>query len=320
MAKKGLFGRLADAVKNTVSRLFGRSKDSNNSASSTDAELEAQRNRERIETAKRLREEREREEREREERIQREREREERIRQEREEREREERFQREERERERKLDSLREKYSSIISEANQRWELIENEGLQSMAISRALDENGTPYFSIDLQDNENDIIKEVTRANVFLADQTSTIEGARLYTAEIGAERFRGKFGKEWATKDNNNRTFDTSTIDEEYAKEVFRSYRMLEETKQGLIMAYGSENLIIAMYDAKVRGEDPYTYGSDVLSAWYTTKQSDWDNRFETARAAYEQSRSYEHGTVEDYINGKENHYDGYSDDELYF
>lgn len=308
MAKKGLFGQLADAVKRTVSRLFGRNKDSNKSASSTDAELEEQRNRERIETAKRIQQEREQAEREREERIRQEREREERVQQER------------ERQREYELDRLRDKYSSIISEANQRWELIENEGLQSMAISRALDENGTPYFSIDLQDNESDIIKEVTRANVFLSEQTSTIEGARLYTAEIGAERFRGKFGKEWATKDNNNRTFDTSTIDEEYAKEVFRSYRMLEETKQGLIIAYGSENLIIAMYDAKVRGEDPYTYGSDVLSAWYATKQADWDNRFETARAAYEQSRSYEHGTVEDYINGKENHYDGYSDDELYF
>ena len=312
MAKKGLFGRLADAVKKTVSRLFGE-KSSSESMSSADAELEAQRNRERIETAKRLREEREQAEQERAEREARERER-----REREERDRQhyEEVQR----RERELDRLRDKYSSVISEANQRWELIENEGLQSMAISRALDENGTPYFSIDLQDNEGDIIKEVTRANVFLSDQTSTIEGARLYTAEIGAERFRGKFGKEWATKDNNNRTFDTSTIDEEYAKEVFKSYRMLEETKQGLIMAYGSENLIIAMYDAKVRGEDPYTYGSDVLSAWYATKQADWDNRFETARSNYEQSRSYEHGTVEDYINGKENRYDGYSDDELYF
>lgn len=307
MAKKGLFGRLAGAVKKTVSRLFGGKKDSDESASSVDAELEAQRNRERIETAKRIQQEREQAERERE---AREREREERERQ----------HYEEARRREYELGRLRDKYSSVISEANQRWELIENEGLQSMAISRALDENGSPYFSIDFQDNEGDIIKEVTRANVFLSDQTSTIEGARLYTAEIGAERFRGKFGKEWATKENNSRTFDTSTIDEEYAKEVFKSYRMLEETKQGLIMAYGSENLIIAMYDAKVRGEDPYTYGSELLSAWYATKQSDWNNRFETARSNYEQSRSYEHGTVEDYINGKENRYDGYSDDELYF
>ena len=310
MAKKGLFGRLADAVKKTVSRLFGGKKDSDESASSVNAELEAQRNRERIETAKRIQQEREQAERERAEREAREREREERERQ----------HYEEARRREYELDRLRDKYSSVISEANQRWELIENEGLQSMAISRALDENGSPYFSIDFQDNEGDIIKEVTRANVFLSDQTSTIEGARLYTAEIGAERFRGKFGKEWATKENNSRTFDTSTIDEEYAKEVFKSYRMLEETKQGLIMAYGSENLIIAMYDAKVRGEDPYTYGSELLSAWYATKQSDWNNRFETARSNYEQSRSYEHGTVEDYINGKENRYDGYSDDELYF
>lgn len=309
MAKKGLFGRLADAVKKTVSRLFKREKDSTESASSADAELEAQRNRERIETAKRLREKREQAERE---------ERERREREEREERDRQhyEELQR----REYELDRLRDKYSSIISEANQRWELIENEGLQSMAVSRALDEVSTPYFSLDSQTSEADILKEVTRANVFLSDQTSTIEGARLYTAQIGAERFRGKFGSEWATKENNNRTFDASVIDEEYAKEVFRSYRMLEETKQGLIMAYGSENLIIAMYDAKVRGEDPYTYGSDVLSAWYATKQADWNSRFETARSNYEQSRSYEHGTVEDYINGKENHYDGYSDDELYF
>ena len=220
------------------------------------------------------------------------------------------------------LDRLRDKYSDIISEANQRWELIESQGLESMAVSRVESEVGRNYFTLDEAQTEGDIIAEVTRARVFLADQTSTLEGAKLYTAEINSEQFKGKFGSKYRTPEYDNKGFDTTIIDEEYAKEVFRFYRMLEEEKQELIKSYGSENLIIAMYDARVRGNDPFLAGLDLIETWYTTKQKTWNDRFQQAIDKYNLDRSYPHGTVNDYLNGgvEDGEWGGDHSDELYF
>lgn len=220
------------------------------------------------------------------------------------------------------LDHLRDKYSDIISEANQRWELIESQGLESMAVSRVESEVGRNYFTLDEAQTEGDIIAEVTRARVFLADQTSTLEGAKLYTAEINSEQFKGKFGSKYRTPEYDNKGFDTTIIDEEYAKEVFRSYRMLEEEKQELIKSYGSENLIIAMYDARVRGNDPFLAGLDLIETWYTTKQKTWNDRFQQAIDRYNVDRSYPHGTVSDYLSGgvEDGEWGGDHSDELYF
>lgn len=203
----------------------------------------------------------------------------------------------------REFENFKSQYEDLISDANRRWEAIESQGFSSMAIDRAKDETGRDYFSLDFADTEQDVIAEVTRARVFMADRTSTIEGAELYTAEINSERFRGKFGSEYRTPEYGNKGFDINVIDEEYAKEVFRSYRKLEEAKQGLIQEYGSENLIIAMYDAKVRGADPFMTGHHLIETWYKTKTDDWKRRFEEAQKEYERFNQEPHGTPFDYI-----------------
>ena len=195
--------------------------------------------------------------------------------------------------------------------------MIEAAGYQSMAISRARDEMGRDYFTLDYAENEGDILAEVTRARVFIADNTSTLEGAELYTVNINSERFRGKFGSEYRTPEYGNKGFDTNIIDEEYAKEVFRSYRMLEEDRQGLIQQYGSENLIIAMYDAKVRGEDPFMSGLHIIETWYKMKTDEWQDRFKEAQYKYSESKSYDHGTAFDYV-GEDYEYD--TDDDMFF
>ena len=138
-----------------------------------------------------------------------------------------------------------------------------------------------------------------------ISDKTSTIEGAELYTVEINSERFRGKFGSEYRTPEYGNKGFDINVIYEEYAKEVFRSYRKLEELEQGLIQEYGSENLIIAMYDAKVRGADPFVTGHHIIDVWYRSKQDEWERRFEEAQQEFTSARSYKHGTPFDYVGG---------------
>lgn len=214
------------------------------------------------------------------------------------------------------LEAYKSQYEDLISDANRRWEAIESQGYQSMAISRARDEVGRDYFSLDFANDEQDVIAEVTRARVFLADKTSTLEGAELYTAEINSERFRGKFGGEYRKPEYGNKGFDPSVIDEEYAKEVFKSYRKLEEEKQGLIQEYGSENLIIAMYDAKVRGADPFMAGHHLIETWYKTKTDEWERRFEEAQRMYSDSNSYSHGTAFDYIGGDIDD----RDDDMYF
>lgn len=214
------------------------------------------------------------------------------------------------------FEDYKSQYEELIAEANRRWEAIESQGYQSMAISRARDEVGRDYFSLDFANDEQDVIEEVTRARVFMADKTSTLEGAELYTAEINSERFRGKFGGEYRKPEYGNKGFDPSVIDEEYAKEVFRSYRKLEEEKQGLIQEYGSENLIIAMYDAKVRGADPFLAGHHLIETWYKTKTDEWERRFDEAQRKYSESNSYTHGTAFDYIGGDIDD----RDDDMYF
>lgn len=289
MAKKGLFGRLADAVKKTVSRLFNNTPKSPSAevttpetpsvtipespsvASSTDtsdSDYDYE-------------------------------------------------YQRQSSSAAREFENFKSQYEDLISEANRRWESIEAAGFISMAIDRAKDETGRDYFSLDFALDKEDVIEEVTRARVFMADNTSTLEGAELYTTEISSERFRGKFGGQWRKPEYGNKTFDPNVINEEFAKEVFRSYRKLEEEKQGLIMEYGSENLIIAMYDAKVRGADPFLAGHRIIDTWYNTKTEAWKERFEEAQRQYSEANSYQHGTAFDYAGGD---FDDGNDDDMYF
>lgn len=272
MAKKGLFGRLAESVRKTVSRLLGYDYGESESAVPRVEPVSTPKPPEPAPVSEPV-------------------------------------YKRS------NVDSMRKQYADLISEANQRWEMIESQGFKSMAISRAKDETGRDYFSLDFADTEQDVLEEVTRARIFLADRTSTLEGAELYTAEIGAEQFRGKFGSKYRTPEYGNKGFDINVIDEEYAKEVFSSYRKLEEEKQGLIQEYGSENLIIAMYDAKVRGEDPFMQGHHLIEAWYKTKTAEWENRFEEAQRRYSESNSYRHGTAFEYVGGDED-----ERDDMYF
>lgn len=282
MVRKGLFGRLVDAVKQTVSRLFNNQvstpeppsspisepvfSEPSEPSSSTDSDFEYQRQSSRVY---------------------------------------------------REFEEFKSQYEDLISEANRRWETIEAAGYSSMAISRAKDETGRDYFSLDFALDKEDVIEEVTRARVFMADNTSTLEGAELYTTQINAERFRGKFGGEWRKPEYGNKGFDPNVINEEYAKEVFRAYRKIEEEKQGLIQEYGSENLIIAIYDAKVRGADPFLAGHHIIDTWYETKTEEWKKRFDEAQLRYSESTSYQHGTPFDYAGGD---FDDRNDDDMYF
>ena len=204
------------------------------------------------------------------------------------------------------LQSMKERLEPIINEANRRAEALKFRQLSSAALLRAEEESGRDYFDIDELTDRSSIIKEATRARVFLADKTSTIEGAKVFTAQLNAAVYKGKFGNQYHNWENKYKNFDISTIDEEIAKEVFRNYRKLEEIRAADIVgdgAYGSENLIIAMYDAQIRGEDSFMAGLEQLDAHYAMKKASWQKRFERANSVASILGLYEDDSDEYYF-----------------
>lgn len=258
MARKGFFGRLADAGRSWLERTFrgdfGVNQDSRQAEDYEVLDAERRKN--------------------------------ERLVREAEEKRAKEASQQADREAE-AVQNMKERLEPLISEANRRAELLQSQGYASAALSRAEQETGRDYFTLDDSSTRGEVIEEATRARVFLADETSTIEGAKIYTAQLNAAEFRGKFGNQYHTWEHKFKNFDTSVIDEEIAKTVFSNYRKLEELRAADITgdgAYGSENLIIAMYEAQVRGEDSFMVGLDQLDAHYRKKTQEWQSRFARA------------------------------------
>lgn len=255
MAKKGFFGKLFDAGREWLKRTFSGSRDkkSTSQLASTDETLEVQYERETARATQQAKAT----------------------------------GQTEEDMQQRKVNEMRDKLEPIISEANRRIELIKSQGLTSAAILRAEQETGRDYFSLDELDTIPELIKEATRARVFLTDETSTVEGAKIYTAQMNAAEFRGQFGNQYHTFEHKFKNFNTAVIDEDIAKVVFSNYRKLEELRAADITGdggYGSENLIIAMYDAQLHGEDSFMSGLELLDSHYRKKTEEWRSRFERA------------------------------------
>lgn len=150
-----------------------------------------------------------------------------------------------------KLEELRAKVSPIINLANQRWRELDALDLRSLAISRALTENDDEWgFDVSRLTTPQAIIAEATRARVFLADRTSTVQGAELYTQEEAAKEWKGQFGNQYPSSHYSGR------IDQDQAKVAFAAYRRLEESEAARMISYGSENMIIAIYDIVDKGE----------------------------------------------------------------
>lgn len=169
----------------------------------------------------------------------------------------------------------------LFSEANKRIELIKSQGLTSYALNRLEEESGRDYFDTDVITDKKTLMNELYRVRVFLADKGSTVEGAQLETAQINAEIYKGKFGNQYNTEEFGYKRYDTRIIDDDIAKRAFSAYRKVEEKWGSKITgegAYGSENLIIAIYDAEVRGMDSEVYGDALLNAFYETEKDMWD------------------------------------------
>lgn len=168
----------------------------------------------------------------------------------------------------------------LVSEANKRIELIQSSGYTSYALDRVMREGGRDYFDLEDVSTREELIREMTRMRVFINDKGSTLEGAKLETAQINAADYKGKFGNEYNNEENQFARFDIKSINPDAAARAFANYRRIEEHRATEIIgdgSYGSENLIIALYDAEIRGLDSLNYGEDLLDTFVQTSSRMW-------------------------------------------
>lgn len=168
------------------------------------------------------------------------------------------------------LNPLREELAVLVDRANARVADIPNN-----IISRAREEAvrtllKSPSRQAELEQGilfnsqlktRKQIMKEFARVNAFLNDYTSTQRGAYQFNKEMQSlSNLKGAFGAKWMAE--TGKGYDTSRIDEDVAKNTFKIYRRIVERAGGWeraigfaqgkesLIGYGSENLIIAIYD----------------------------------------------------------------------
>ena len=119
------------------------------------------------------------------------------------------------------VNQLKLRLQPVIDEANERWAVLDNSGLRSLAISRALEESDSQWgFDISQLTTRESILTEATRARVFLSDKTSTPEGADLYTQQESYKQYAGQFGGKYHNWENKFKNYNINVIDEDTNKE----------------------------------------------------------------------------------------------------
>lgn len=191
------------------------------------------------------------------------------------------------------LEALKAKVQPILDLANERWKRLDDLDLRSLAISRAYDESNDRWgFDVSEMTDRGEIIAEATRARVFINDETSTVKGAELYSQQESYKQWQGQFGNQYNNWENQFKKFNISTISEENARVAFAAYRRLEESEAARIMSYGSENMIIAIYDMVIHQgysdaeniedvTDITEQARDLLSRELGEKRAEFDRAF---------------------------------------
>ena len=178
------------------------------------------------------------------------------------------------------LEQWKRQLEPLVTEANHRIEMIQHAGYVSYALDRVIKEGGDDHFDLESVNTREKLLREMTRIRVFMNDKGSTVDGARLETAQIHAAEYKGKFGNEYNNKENEFAHYDIKSIDKDAASRAFSNYRRIEEIRAAEIVgdgAYGSENLIIALYDAEIRGQDSLAYGKELLDTYLEISKDSW-------------------------------------------
>ena len=189
------------------------------------------------------------------------------------------------------ISNWKKRLQPVIDEANKRIGELNAQGLDSSALTPLYD-TGRQYFDLTHIVSQDELRNEITRARMFLASPSSRPDVAFMEQAMLSAEEYRGQFGNQHTlfkfnihdVVDDNGRII-RSAIDPTIASRAFAAYRRLESEsaaligRQGQQGVYGSENLIIAIYDMEARGMDGQIYGRDLLDAWEREQQLEYNN-----------------------------------------
>lgn len=185
-------------------------------------------------------------------------------------------------------------------------EFIINNARRTLPPSRKKDEE---LFSANIK-TEKAIMREIARMDVFessirtsIGDNYEEIMTSKLTTKQsdtieqMRQEFYKGAFGGQWMKDNDDNETYDKSRIDKDFAEKAFDLYHRLVEEYQSedylrmlwsrdSRVTYGSENVIIAIYDMITQGS--YS-DSDILEKMREKIEDkykeiqDMDRRFKT-------------------------------------
>ena len=185
-------------------------------------------------------------------------------------------------------------------------EFIMDNARRTLPPSRKKDEK---LFTADIK-TEKGIMREIARMDVFesairtgYGDDYEEIMTSKLTTKqsntidEMRQNFYKGAFGGQWMGVNDDHETYDKSRINEDFATRAFDLYHRLVEEYQSedylrmlwsrdSRVTYGSENVIIAIYDMVAQG---YSTDADIiekmrkeLDTRYQEIQ-DMDRRFKT-------------------------------------
>lgn len=182
------------------------------------------------------------------------------------------------------LEEWKQRLQPLVDSANYRIDELHGEGITTVTLERFQQGDENKMFDISNITDIDELRAMLTQIRVFLNDAGESDDKAFLETAMLSAEIYRGQFGNEY--QEDKKRFNLHDVIDEEgaikrqainpdVASRAFEAYRRLEEEygavigRQGGDGVYGSENLIIAIYDWEARGMDGQLYGKELLESW---------------------------------------------------
>ena len=187
----------------------------------------------------------------------------------------------------------KERLQPVIDDANNRINALHNRFMTTVELDRFQQGDDKKMFDIFPIRDADELRAYMTNVRVVLNSMGTDDNKAFLETAMLEGEQYRGQFGNQYyegGRRFNINNVVDDDgnivrrAIDEETAKRAFAAYRRLEEEygavigRQGQQGVYGSENLIIAIYDMEAKGMDGQVYGHDLLDAWLSEYQNEME------------------------------------------
>lgn len=188
----------------------------------------------------------------------------------------------------RAIKKMEETARPLIKQANETLRTLEENNIQTLAAQRVYDEfatMGRSEFSFDGAKTYQDVVREITLASSFLnSPETAQLTGSR----QQRNRRLKRKYGDlEQSLKD---KTYLENGLipTEEDAKQIFKSYRQIEETwasligKEGQKGVYGSDKLILYLIDVHNQGLDELLYGQKAMENFSLERTPEYRELFE--------------------------------------